>query len=651
MRIDVRSALQVAREAFGITAATGELLAGGASANWSAVIHGSCAESPKWVLRCCLRDPRPERIGFLAEFAQAAHRAGLPVPVPRRASDRRWWALDEDGRPWVLLPFMPGRPVADAAVTEEAAWSAGAVLAGFHALEVPPDAAARPGTDSVWAAWVDDPHTAWQSAELACGEDSGLLEPYRPFLDELHRASGALRDLPGPAWTHGDFHGHNLLTRNGAVVSAVLDLDAVALRPVAFDVATAVLMLARTGSGDYRLQPRLAQAVLRGYEEAAGPLAPAEHAALWPAMVLSQLPDPGHLAALRRRGLPLRPALVRPLAALHALREQRPLPTVPRPRQEQRARLVLVCEGARAAATGPAAFLGRLAAAARPWWSAAPSGADPGDVWTVHAGPGSLGESWPVVASRSGARVRCDGRARELRLSPAPGTDDVLVPAVRLLRALLRRQLLAAGEVFLDAAVLELAGRGIALVGGSCSGKTSTLISALSRHPSRLVANDDASVRLGPSGVRACGYPRAVEVRWESLAHLGRAAGPLQAAGSGRGPHEPLYMPAADFAAALGVPTMAAVQLEALVLLAPAPDGPVLRRLGPDVSARRLQSLLAPADPYETWLETHLPAPSPPADAAARLAAALPVWELAQPMTALAESVDLLAAHDLRGPR
>ncbi|AUY50417.1 phosphotransferase [Streptomyces sp. CB01881] len=652
MDIDLRSALRLGRDAFGIAAEYGEKLAGGASANWSAAVHEKQAGEPRWVLRCCLRDPRPERIAFLQEFASAARRSGLPAPVPHRTVDGRWWTADDDGRPWVLLSHLPGVPLAGSAITEAGAASAGALLSSLHALDTGP-AAGAPGPDSPWDAWLTSPEAAWQATEHACGQDAGLLQAYEPFVEALRRAGAPLVELTDRSVTHGDFHGHNLLTCSGPAgpVSAVIDLDAVALRPRAFDLATAILMLARTGSGDYRLQPHLARALLSGYQRGATrPITHAEHAALWPAMVLSQLPDPGHLAALRRRGLPLRQALVRPLAALQALGAQRPLAAVPRPRRPQPGRLVLGCDGAQAAVTGPGAFLDALAEACRPWLRAAAPETAPDGMWTLHA-EASVGRSGAVVASRSGAEVRRAGRAREVRVAPPTGTGDVLVPAVRLLRALMRRQLAASGELFLDAAVLDLRGRGVALVGGSCSGKTSTLISALHRHPSRLVANDDASVRLVGPDVQARGYPRAVEVRRESLVHLGSAAGLLEHAAAGSAPAGPLYLTAPAFAAALGVPTAAAVRLDALVLLTAWPYPPALRRLGPGEAAARISAHLAPADPYEGWLDLDLPVPAPLPHAAARLTATLPVWELAQPITALAESADLLATHDLGGHR
>ncbi|MGW2601222.1 phosphotransferase enzyme family protein [Streptomyces klenkii] len=314
--------LELAREAFGLPAHGARLLGGGATANRVVALTDAAGQA-RWVLRCPLRDPRPPRLDFLLAFHHLAHAHGLPVAVPLPTVDGREWAPDTDGRPWVLLEYLPGSPLAT--VTIPLAWQAGHHLAALHSLptnhDTPQGDAVEP--DSPWDAWLTAPERTWQAAADVAAPHPALLAAYRPYLGLLHQHASPLQELQAAQWGHGDVHGHNLLHEDGQI-TGLLDLDGAGLRPRATDVATAVLMLARTGSGDYRLQPDLVRAVLTGYQQPpTAPLTPAEWASLWPAMVLSQLPDPHHLAALRRTGRPLAPALARPLAALQALHRQR----------------------------------------------------------------------------------------------------------------------------------------------------------------------------------------------------------------------------------------------------------------------------------------------------------------------------------------
>ncbi|MGK5548650.1 phosphotransferase enzyme family protein [Streptomyces sp. URMC 127] len=320
MSTDLALEITLAREAFAVPARGAMLLGGGATANRIVALTDAAGQA-RWVLRCPLRDPRPARLDFLLGFHRLAQAGGLPVAVPHPTFDGRGWAEDPSGRPWVLLEYLPGRPLA--MVTAPLAEQAAHQLAALHRL---PAERALPvvevAPDSPWDAWLTAPDDTWQAtAEIADGYHD-LLAGYRRYVGLLHQHGGALRSLEAKQWGHGDFHGHNLLHQDGRI-TGVLDLDGVGRRPRVTDVALAVLMLARTGGGDYRLQPDLTRPLLTGYQQhSATPLTPTERALLWPAMVLSQLPDPHHLTALRRVGRPLAPALARPLAALGALHHQ-----------------------------------------------------------------------------------------------------------------------------------------------------------------------------------------------------------------------------------------------------------------------------------------------------------------------------------------
>ncbi|MET8012933.1 phosphotransferase [Streptomyces sp. NPDC005271] len=317
----IAEVVELARHVFAVPARGGVVLGGGATANQVIALTDGAGRR-RWVLRSPRRDARPARLGFLLGFHHAARARGLPVAVPQPTVDGQGWAHDAHGHPWVLLEYLPGRPLT--VVTDELAELAAWQLAAFHRL---PDRLGFPAAavvpETAWDAWLTAPDATWCACAETAAEHRSLLDAYRVHLERFHRHAAELRKATDRVWGHGDFHGHNLLHHAGRI-TGIVDLDGVGLRPRSTDVAYAVLMLARTGSGDYRLQPHLVRRLLAGYQRhAASPLTRAETRALWSAMVLSQLPDPAHLTALRRRGRDLGPALARPLAALRDLAAQR----------------------------------------------------------------------------------------------------------------------------------------------------------------------------------------------------------------------------------------------------------------------------------------------------------------------------------------
>ncbi|WP_372404579.1 hypothetical protein [Streptomyces luteireticuli] len=308
---------------------------------------------------------------------------------------------------------------------------------------------------------------------------------------------------------------------------------------------------------------------------------------------------------------------------------------------------LLRCADARVAVHGSDDVLKPLIDACRPYFTATeflPSSA-PARPWAVHLDDTACGKPVP---SRAGIPVRLDAEHRTLVVAPPrPATSNR--PHIRLLRALMRRQLAAAGETFVPAAVVSVDGRGLALAGPTHAGKTTTALALLDRHPARtqLVANDDSSLRRRPGpGVVARGYPRAVEIRHATFPHLGPAADALTAVAQPEGPDDAVCLHPQDVAHALGTSTAADVPLGALVLLAHAPrddvPGPALARLSPTEATAALTPLVGDADPYETWLDLHLPTPRPRRAPVARLARTVPVWRLTQTLHTLYHSADLL---------
>lgn len=87
----------------------------------------------------------------------------------------------------------------------------------------------------------------------------------------------------------------------------------------------------------------------------------------------------------------------------------------------------------------------------------------------------------------------------------------------RVIRNLIRLQLLEQGWVPLHGAALEKDGVGLCLIGGKFSGKTSTLINLLSYPDAKLVANTKFFIHDTGNGLEVCGLPHKAGIRVGTL--------------------------------------------------------------------------------------------------------------------------------------
>lgn len=162
---------------------------------------------------------------------ELAGRLPLPVPVPvrvgRPTAQYPW--------PWSVVPFLPGRIVAQRAPKDPG--STATVLGGFlRALHTP--------------APPDAPVNAFRGIPLS-GRAEGVLEGLAHVADASDRAA-ALRvweaaaaapawDGP-PLWLHGDLHPANILVDHGRV-SAVIDFGDITSGDPATDLSVAWMLL------------------------------------------------------------------------------------------------------------------------------------------------------------------------------------------------------------------------------------------------------------------------------------------------------------------------------------------------------------------------------------------------------------------------
>lgn len=102
----------------------------------------------------------------------------------------------------------------------------------------------------------------------------------------------------------------------------------------------------------------------------------------------------------------------------------------------------------------------------------------------------------------------------------APEGDSwVTQSLLRATRAIHRSAASRQGVLFLHAGLVELNGKGVALLGGSRAGKTSFIMASVLNGCGTMVCNDDVSLTADSDGVgvTGTGWPRSISVRLDTL--------------------------------------------------------------------------------------------------------------------------------------
>lgn len=150
--------------------------------------------------------------------------------------------------------------------------------------------------------------------------------------------------------------------------------------------------------------------------------------------------------------------------------------------------------------------------------------------WTVYADAGMAppAASWrtfetpPVSAGEATRVVRVAPDTRSVVLDQPVGPWRAL-HALRLIRTLLRYELADRGWTFLHGGLVDIGGRGVAMIGGKRAGKTSSVLALLAAGGVAYSANDDLTVRADGSTTVGRGWPRAIAVRPETIDVLASA--------------------------------------------------------------------------------------------------------------------------------
>lgn len=237
-------------------------------------------------------------LAFQLAAGELAADAGIPVPQPVAATDgaRTVQTLDLQ---WQLRPYQEGRPFAadSSRHLAQAAWS----LRTLHRLPVAELPGTPPSPSDETSFWRGAGEEQWAELDrllarvLTQQSRATVLAAYRAVhLRALAQLDGLGYDTLPTVLTHGEMAGSNLVFDEDGGLRAVLDWDAVQLRPRAYDLTKAALFLARIARGSLDLDPDRAAAVVldsvRGQ-----PLEAPETEALTPLMELYFVPTPERL--------------------------------------------------------------------------------------------------------------------------------------------------------------------------------------------------------------------------------------------------------------------------------------------------------------------------------------------------------------------
>ncbi|MET9498296.1 phosphotransferase [Streptomyces sp. NPDC006552] len=237
-------------------------------------------------------------LDFQRAAGELAAEAGLPVPLSVPTPDGAPVA-HHHGRQWQLRPYRPGQPFAPdspAHLTQTAR-----ALNTLHRLPVTAfgHAPASPGDETAF--WRAAGEESWNQLDRALAPV--LTAPRRTNAVAAWRAvhQRAVAELDGAGYdtlpavlTHGEVAGSNLVFDREGTLRALLDWDAVQLRPRAYDLAKAALFLGRIARGSLDIDPDRAATVVAGIT-GGQPLADREAAVLTPLLELYFVPTPDRL--------------------------------------------------------------------------------------------------------------------------------------------------------------------------------------------------------------------------------------------------------------------------------------------------------------------------------------------------------------------
>ena len=208
----------------------------------------------------------PGRVEFQLRFQRHLYDNGFPTAKVIETRSGETLFVSAEGMPWSLCTYVPGEHYDFQRVgqVKEAARR----LAQFHTVadtfpgeEITLDHY-RPFRERWTHAYQDQSELQELFSGIEISKELALLrERDSRVLSEwpLERFDG----LP-VGWTHGDYHGRNLVFE-GDKLKALLDFDEVSREPYAWDIANAVYMFGREARGSFNIRPDVARHFLDVY--------------------------------------------------------------------------------------------------------------------------------------------------------------------------------------------------------------------------------------------------------------------------------------------------------------------------------------------------------------------------------------------------
>jgi Ser/Thr protein kinase RdoA (MazF antagonist) len=281
------------------------------------------ARGRRYVLRRNLQHAHVQRIAFQVRFQQHLRHHGFLTAevVETRAGDLS--ALDDEGVPWVLCPYVEGREYDFG--RREQVLEAARRLAQFHAIAetFPGDAVVLDYAPPIRDWWVRAEENLQALEDLFAGvavrdELANLRDWWRWVLAGWPLAR--LDALP-VGWVYGDYHGRNMVFV-GDELRGLFDFDDLERGPLVFDVARGVHMFGREARGSFRIRPEVARRFIAAY--ARGRALSREERAALPVMVAMHFPPNAryYRYCQQRRGEDLEARLRREVGTMRALRAE-----------------------------------------------------------------------------------------------------------------------------------------------------------------------------------------------------------------------------------------------------------------------------------------------------------------------------------------
>ncbi len=188
---------------------------------------------------------------------------------------------------------------------------------------------------------------------------------------------------------------------------------------------------------------------------------------------------------------------------------------------EQLEHLLIQRGPARVVLEGPASSLREIARYCHPYYNIKTVRAVPEGVWRILCGRTDADfNGWAfyesVVRNEPTRRIRYDLRSKTLAVVTVD-SQWLCVFTGRLLRDLLRWQLLGADTLFFQACLVKIQETGIAIGGPPRVGKTSTALALVGCEKARFIADNDLLCIIEENSVFGMGWPRSICIRRDTI--------------------------------------------------------------------------------------------------------------------------------------